>query len=126
MRVMVIDDSKTMRGILRAVLASMGHTDVCEAGDGQDALSRAGAFRPELILVDWNMPIVNGLTFVRTFRQTNTSTPIIMVTVESDRSRVLEAIRAGVNAYVVKPFTPELLARRIRETLERGGSSHAA
>lgn len=126
MRVMLVDDSKTMRGIQMSVLARMGHSDVFEACDGQDALSKVGAFRPDLILLDWNMPNMNGLAFVRAFRMFNRTTPIIMVTVESERSRVLQAIRAGVNAYVVKPFTPDLLAQRIRETLERAGPVRAA
>lgn len=126
MRVMLVDDSKTMRGIQKAVLARMGHHDICEACDGQDALSKVGAYRPDLILVDWNMPQMNGLSFVRAFRQFNQTTPIIMVTVESERSRVLEAIQAGVNAYVVKPFTPEVLTKRIRETLERAVTPRAA
>jgi two-component system chemotaxis response regulator CheY len=123
---MLIDDSRTMRGILRGVVTRLGCTGVCEACDGQDALSRVGAFRPDLILVDWYMPVMDGLSFVREFRRLNKVTPIIMVTVASERSRVLEAIRAGVNEYVVKPFTPELLTRRIAEALEGRGKRGSA
>tara|TARA_R110000868_G_scaffold241497_1_gene496125 strand:- start:104816 stop:105190 length:375 start_codon:yes stop_codon:yes gene_type:complete len=119
MRILLIDDSKTMRNIQRSVLKQLGYTEIEEACDGQDALSKIGAFKPDLCLVDWNMPIMDGLTFVTTFRQTNKSTPLIMVTSEAEKSRVIEAIKAGVNNYVVKPFTPDLLSERITETLAK-------
>ncbi len=119
MRVMLIDDSRTIRRIQRSILEQLGYTEIEEACDGQDALSRVTAFQPTLILLDWNMPIMDGLTFLKTFRQRDTATPVIMVTTESEKTRVIEAIRAGVNNYVVKPFTPDLLQQRIKETLER-------
>lgn len=119
MKIMLVDDSKTMRNIQKAVLTQLGYTQIEEACDGQDALSKVHAFNPGLLLVDWNMPIMDGLTFVKTFRQTNKTTPIIMVTTEAEKSRVIEAIKAGVNNYVVKPFTPDLLSQRIQETLAK-------
>jgi two-component system chemotaxis response regulator CheY len=119
MKIMLIDDSKTMRNIQKAVLAQLGHTQLEEASDGQDALSKVNAFAPELILVDWNMPNMNGLEFVKAFRAHNKRTPLIMVTTESEKARVIEAIKAGVNNYVIKPFTPDLLAQRINETMSR-------
>jgi two-component system, chemotaxis family, chemotaxis protein CheY len=122
MRIMLIDDSKTMRNIQKSVLKQLGYTEVEEACDGQDALSKVSAFNPDLCLVDWNMPNMDGLTFVKTFRQTNKSTPLIMVTTEAEKSRVIEAIKAGVNNYVVKPFTPDLLSERITETLAKCGA----
>jgi len=67
--------------------------------------------------LDWNMPNMDGLTFLKTFRKQNKSTPIIMVTTEAEKSRVIEAIRAGVNNYMVKPFTPEALTQRINEVI---------
>ncbi len=116
MKILLVEDSKTMRNIEKSVLAQLGHTDVEEACDGQDALQKLGSFTPDLLLVDWNMPNMDGLTFVKAFRQSNKSTPIIMVTTESEKARVVEAIKAGVNNYVVKPFTPDLLSQRILET----------
>jgi two-component system chemotaxis response regulator CheY len=71
------------------------------------------------MLVDWNMPNMDGLTFVKHWRHSNKTTPIIMVTTEAEKSRVIEAIKAGVNNYVVKPFTPDLLSQRIQETLAK-------
>jgi len=119
MKILLVDDSKTMRNIQKSVLSQLGYTEIEEACDGQDALSKIGAFEPELLLVDWNMPNMDGLTFVKKYRQNNKATPIIMVTTETERSRVVEAIKAGVNNYVVKPFTPDLLSQRINETLEK-------
>ncbi len=119
MKIMLVDDSKTMRSIQKSVLSQLGYVEIEEACDGQDALSKVGAFQPDLLLVDWNMPNMDGITFVKHYRQTNKSTPIIMVTTESEKSRVIEAIKAGVNNYVVKPFTPDALSQRITETLSK-------
>jgi len=123
MKVLLIDDSKTMRNIQKSVLSQLGHTDVEEACDGQDALSKVGAFQPDLLLVDWNMPNMDGLTFVKKFRALDKTSPIIMVTTESERSRVVEAIKAGVNNYLVKPFTPDVLSQRIDETLQKSAAA---
>ncbi|MFN7374267.1 MAG: response regulator [bacterium] len=119
MKILLIDDSKTMRNIQKSVLAQLGYTAIEEACDGQDALSKVGAFQPDLILVDWNMPNMDGLAFVKAFRASNKTTPLIMVTTESEKSRVIEAIKAGVNNYVIKPFTPDLLSQRIGETMSK-------
>lgn len=119
MKIMLIDDSKTMRNIQKAVLTQLGFAELDEACDGQDALNKVGASKPDLILCDWNMPTMDGLSFVKAFRQTNKATPIIMVTTESEKARVIEAIKAGVNNYVVKPFTPDLLSQRIQETMAK-------
>lgn len=119
MKILLVDDSKTMRNIQKSVLSQLGYTDIEEACDGQDALSKVKALEPDLLLVDWNMPIMDGLSFVKAYRQTNKTTPIIMVTTEAEKTRVIEAIKAGVNNYVVKPFTPDLLSQRIQETLQQ-------
>ncbi len=119
MKILLVDDSKTMRSIQKSVLSQLGFTQIEEACDGQDAMSKVGAFQPDLMLVDWNMPIMDGITFVRNVRQNDKTTPIIMVTTESEKSRVIEAIKAGVNNYVVKPFTPDSLSQRITETLTK-------
>jgi two-component system chemotaxis response regulator CheY len=119
MKIMLIDDSRTMRNIQKAALAELGHTDVIEACDGQDALSKVAASQPDLILLDWNMPVMDGMSFLQAFRAQNKKTPVIMVTTESEKPRVVEAIRAGVNNYVVKPFTTTQLKERINQTLEK-------
>jgi two-component system chemotaxis response regulator CheY len=119
MRIMLVDDSKTMRNIQRNVLSQLGFTDVHEACDGLDALSKVDAVKPNLILVDWNMPVMDGISFVKAYRGKGGTTPMIMVTTEAEKSRVIEAIQAGVNNYVVKPFTPEVLSQRVQETLAK-------
>lgn len=119
MKILLVDDSKTMRNIQKSVLAQLGHSDVVEACDGVDALSKASAGAFDLMLVDWNMPNMDGLTFVKQYRAKGAKTPIIMVTTEAEKSRVVDAIKAGVNNYCIKPFTPEGLADRIQETLSR-------
>lgn len=122
MKILLVEDSKTMRNIEKAVLSQIGHTDIEEACDGEDALRKLASCQPDLLLVDWNMPTMDGLAFVKAFRRTDRSTPIIMVTTESEKSRVVEAIKAGVDNYVVKPFTPDLLSQRISETLEKAAA----
>ncbi len=123
MKIMLVDDSKTMRNIQKSVLTQLGHTDLLEACDGLDALSKVGAYEPDLILVDWNMPNMDGLTFVKQYRAKGGKAPIVMVTTEAEKARVVEAIKAGVNNYVVKPFTPEVLSSRINETMQRSAAA---
>lgn len=118
MKVLLIDDSRTMRAIQRKILGSLGYEDIAEANDGIEGLSQVVAEKPDLILLDWNMPNMDGLTFILKLRETRKDIPVIMVTTEAERTRVIEAIRAGVNNYVVKPFTPPMLTEKIEQTLQ--------
>ncbi len=119
MKILLVDDSKTMRNVQKSVLSLIGFNEVEEAADGLDALTKVNAVKPDLILLDWNMPNMDGLTFVQKYRGLGGKALIVMVTTEAEKTRVISAIKAGVNNYVIKPFTPELLAERIRETVER-------
>ncbi|CAE7200831.1 cheY [Symbiodinium necroappetens] len=119
MKVLLVDDSKTMRNIQKSILTQLGVTAMEEACDGLDALSKVNSFSPDLILLDWNMPNMDGLTFIKEYRGSGATTPVIMVTTEGEKSRVIEAIKAGVNNYVIKPFTPDVLNQRIKETLAK-------
>lgn len=116
---MLVDDSKTMRKIQKGVLTKLGYTDLVEACDGQDALSRVFAEEPKLILLDWNMPNMDGLSFLKAYRQKIKDVPVIMVTTEAEKSRIVEALQSGANNYVVKPFTPDILADKIKQTMDR-------
>lgn len=116
MKFLVVDDFSTMRRIVRNLLKELGFTNVDEAEDGQVALQKLNSLPFDFVVTDWNMPNMDGLTFVKQFRAKGGKAPIIMVTTEAEKSRVIDAIKAGVNNYVVKPFTPDILAQRIGET----------
>jgi two-component system chemotaxis response regulator CheY len=105
-----------MRRIQKTQLVNLGLTDVVEAGDGQDALDKLAANMPiDLVLLDWNMPIMDGITFLKKARADATykDVKIIMCTSESEKTRVMEALKAGANNYIVKPFTPEGLKEKL-------------
>lgn len=119
LRILLVEDSKTIRSIQKNVLEQLGHTEVTEANDGVEALARIAESRPELAIIDWNMPNMDGITLVRKIRESDKSLPLIMCTTESEKARVLEAVKAGVNNYVVKPFTAETLAEKINATLAK-------
>jgi two-component system chemotaxis response regulator CheY len=111
-----------MRNIQKKVLADLGGgVEFAEAGDGLEALAvmnaAPGTF--QLALVDWNMPNMDGITFVKKLRETDKRTLLVMVTTESEKTRVVDAIKAGVNNYVIKPFTPEMLTEKVKLVLEK-------
>jgi two-component system, chemotaxis family, chemotaxis protein CheY len=122
MRFLVVDDSATMRRIVVNSLNRIGFEDTVEAGDGQEALERFG---PEIgcVITDWNMPKMTGIDFVRALRAHphGASVPILMVTTRSVREDILAAIEAGVNNYIVKPFTPPVLKEKIDGVLRACG-----
>lgn len=120
MKILLVDDSRTMRNIQKKALGEIAAgVEFAEAGDGVEALAllEGGAF--DLVLVDWNMPNMDGLTLVRKVRQTDKGTRLVMCTTEAEKARVIEAIKAGVNNYVVKPFTAEALTEKVKQTLAR-------
>jgi len=119
MKIMLVDDSTTMRNIQKKILAGLGHTEIAEAADGLQALAAFGAERPDLMLVDWNMPNMDGITLVRKIREMDKNVLLVMVTTEAEKSRVIEAIKAGVNNYVVKPFTPVVFTEKLEQTLAK-------
>jgi two-component system chemotaxis response regulator CheY len=123
MKVLVVDDSKTMRNIQKGILAQLGYHEVEEAADGVDALSKARAFQPDLLLVDSHMPQMDGVAFVRAYRAQGQRAPVILVAADADREQVIEAIEAGVDHYLIKPFTPDRLGQRIKEALERDSAA---
>jgi two-component system, chemotaxis family, chemotaxis protein CheY len=120
MRIMLVETSKIVRNIQREVLAECGYDIIEEACDGLDAMSKLDAFKPDLILLDWSLPHIDGLSIVKALRRRGRLTPMIMITMEADKDRVIEALNAGVNNYLIKPFTPEALAQRVEETIARG------
>lgn len=119
MRIMLVDDSRTIRNIQKNVLKQLGHEDIVEAEDGVQALALFNEKVPDLALIDWNMPNMDGITLVKKIRESNKTLPLIMCTTEAEKSRVLEAIKAGVNNYIVKPFTVESLGEKINQTMAK-------
>ncbi|XBQ16064.1 MAG: response regulator [Oceanicaulis sp.] len=117
LRVAVVDDNAAMRGIVRAVLSSLGCTNVYEASDAKSALNIVAAERIDILIVDWKMRPVDGLALVRRLRDPEKSPnpflPIIMLTAYAEPSKVREARDAGVTEFMVKPFAAEALYRRI-------------
>jgi two-component system, chemotaxis family, chemotaxis protein CheY len=116
-KVLIADDSSTMRKIILRSLQAVGLKDAVEAGDGEEAVTMFKEQPFDMVLTDWNMPKKSGLEVIREIRAINKTVPIIMVTTEAEKSRVLEAIQAGVSDYLVKPFTADTL----REKLEKYG-----
>lgn len=116
MRVLLADDSGTMRTIIRRSLESVGVGTVVEAADGLQALElfKAGAGF-DLVLTDWNMPGKTGIELIRDIRAIDKKTPIVMITTEAEKSRVIEAIQAGVTDYLVKPFTTDVLRAKLEK-----------
>jgi two-component system chemotaxis response regulator CheY len=114
---MVVDDSRAMRMILRKTLAEIGY-DVCDAGNGQEALTLLETEGPSLslMLVDWNMPVMCGLDLVKATRSDARYSKIvmIMVTTETEIQHISQALEAGANEYVMKPFTKEVLQDKLR------------
>ena len=123
MHALVIDDSRTIRTILSKILRQAGY-DVTEAANGREGLERLrGLAAPDVVLVDWNMPEMNGLEFLRTVRAdpAHGRLRVMMVTTENELPQVRRALEAGADEYVMKPFTPEI----IREKLDLLGLPHA-
>ena len=116
-RILVVDDEEHYRNALERILAPVH--DIETESDAEEAWKRIEDREPDVILLDWNMPKMNGLEFLKQFRAKNKQTPVIMVTTEAEKPRVVEAIRAGVNDYVVKPFTPDSLLKHVSAAIEK-------
>jgi two-component system chemotaxis response regulator CheY len=119
--VLVVDDSSTMRRIIKNSLFRYDFLEqnIFEAEDGVEALYILNSTHIDLIITDWNMPNMNGLELVKKVRNTNSfkDIPIIMVTTEGGKTEVITALKAGVNNYIIKPFTPSILKEKIEQYL---------
>ena len=115
MKFLVVDDSPTMRRIVTNALGEIGYSDVVEAGDGQEAMQQLTSASFDFLVTDWNMPNMNGLELTEAVRQhaDYASLPILMVTTRGMKEDVMSAMHAGVNNFMVKPFTSEVLREKI-------------
>ncbi|MBN2448717.1 MAG: response regulator [Phycisphaerae bacterium] len=117
MKALVVDDSMTIRRIVIKALGMVGIQDTVEAADGTEALSAVNEQDFDVILLDWNMPKLTGIDTLRSIRKAGKTVPVIMVTTEAEKSRVIEAIKAGANDYLIKPFAPDQLAAKVKNAV---------
>lgn len=119
-KILAVDDSPTMRRIIINTLKRAGFDDIVEACDGKDALAKLRVDdEVNLVITDWNMPEMDGLTFVSTLRSMEKykDLPVLMVTTRSVKEDIVQALKAGVTNYIVKPFTPDTLKEKIEQVL---------
>lgn len=119
-RVLIVDDMMTMRKIVAKACKDIGFTDLTEAADGQKAWEALQGANPDigLVISDWNMPNCTGIDLLKRVRADSRykNLPFVLLTAESEGHQVAEAVKAGVDNYIVKPFTPDLLQKKLEET----------
>ena len=123
MKILIVDDFSTMRRIIKNLLRDLGFTNTVEADDGTTALSILNLGHIDFLVTDWNMPGMTGIDLLRHVRADEKlkHMPVLMVTAEAKREQIIEAAQAGVNGYVVKPFTAIALKDKIEKIFERIG-----
>lgn len=121
MNILVVDDFSTMRKIIKNLLRELGFTNISEADDGTTALLMLQKSEFDFLVTDWIMPKMQGIDLVKEIRKDPnlSSVPVLMVTAEAKREHIIEAVQAGVNGYVVKPFTAQTLQEKIEMIFER-------
>jgi two-component system chemotaxis response regulator CheY len=125
MKILVVDDFSTMRRIIKGLLHELGFNNVIEADDGNTALPQLQAGGIHFLITDWNMPGMPGLDLVKAVRADAklAPLPILMVTAEAKRDQIVAAAQAGINGYIVKPFTANTLKEKIDKIFERTAAS---
>ena len=119
-KILLVDDSRTMRNIWKRVVSRLDGAATSEAGDGVEGLAVIAEQGPfDLMLGGCTMPNMNVLEMITKVRETDKSSVIIMVTTEAEKPRIIDALKAGVNNYVIKPFTPDALLGKIEETMKK-------
>lgn len=115
MRVLIVDDSRSMRMILKKMMTELGYTDIVEAEHGEDALARLGEAVPELALVDWNMPVMGGHELIQAIRDKREldKVKVMVVTSESSPRIVYEALKAGADEYAMKPLDSDVIGGKL-------------
>ncbi len=122
-KVLIIDDFSTMRKVIRNLLKQLGYENIVEAEDGVAALEALRSQKIDFIISDWNMPNMTGFELLKQVRGDDAlaKTPFLMVTAESLKENVVEAVKAGVDNYIVKPFTADVLSEKIAEIEKKYG-----
>jgi two-component system, chemotaxis family, chemotaxis protein CheY len=127
LKFLIVDDSQTMRRIVVNSLKNLGYDDFVEAGDGKEALLKLSADESlNFVITDWNMPVLSGLELIKAIRSDEKmgKIPVLMVTTRGVKDDIIEALKAKVNNYVVKPFTPAILREKIDAILASNGGSN--
>ncbi|MBF0316568.1 MAG: chemotaxis response regulator CheY [Nitrospirae bacterium] len=121
MKILVVDDFSTMRRIVKNILKQLGFDKIEEAEDGEQAFTKLKSGGFDFLVTDWNMPNVSGLELLKRVRSDAKlkSMPVLMVTAEAEKEQVVEAVKAGVNNYVIKPFTADVLKEKIDKIFEK-------
>ncbi|MEN8166191.1 MAG: chemotaxis response regulator CheY [Pseudomonadota bacterium] len=121
MKILIVDDFSTMRRIIKNLLRDLGFTNTHEADDGTTALPMLQSGKYDFLVSDWNMPGMTGIDLLKAVRADAKLAvlPVLLVTAESKREQIIEAAQAGVNGYVVKPFTAGTLEEKIKKIFER-------
>lgn len=119
MRILIIDDSPVDRRIAERALHGLDGVDLATAESGAAALEQARKWPPDLIVVDWNMPGMHGVSFIRTYVNHGGTAPILVAAHEAERADMINAFKAGANHYILKPYAPTTLIRCVREVLSR-------
>ena len=116
-KIMCVDDFSTMRRIIKTLLKQIGYQNILEAEDGAQALHLLKSEAVDFIISDWNMPKMTGLELLRAVRSEDQlkAIPFLMITADSEKEKVIEAIRAGVSNYIVKPFNADILKGKMEE-----------
>jgi two-component system chemotaxis response regulator CheY len=117
MSVLIVDDATTMRRIVRSLLRELGIKNVREAEDGMQALEDLARVKADLVVSDWSMPNMTGIDLLRAIRANEMlkEIPVLMVTAESKKENIMEAVQAGVNNYIVKPFNSKTLEEKLNK-----------
>ncbi len=117
LKVLVVDDFPTMRRIIKNLLKQLGFQQITEAEDGAHALSLIREKPVDFVVTDWNMPRLTGIELLKTLRADPKykSLPVLMITAEAEKDCIIQAIKAGVNNYIVKPFTAETLKEKLEK-----------
>ncbi|MEL1264242.1 chemotaxis response regulator CheY [Pseudoxanthomonas putridarboris] len=125
MRILIVDDFSTMRRIIKNLLNDLGYTNTAEAEDGNSALTALGQGSFDFVVTDWNMPGMTGIELLRAIRADDRykTLPVLMVTAEAKREQIIEAAQAGVNGYIIKPFTAQTLEEKLGKIFERLGAA---
>lgn len=118
-RILIVDDSRTSRKILRTILEDAGHEVIGEAMDGQDGVNKFKELRPDLVTLDITMPVMDGLEALKCIREVDGNAKVIMVTAAGQQNKMIDAIKLGASEFVTKPFEPEEIIKMVNKLVKQ-------